>query len=441
MKALLWEMIELLVTLFECSVSMHFVCRFLGLDFSNRKNCKHWFALTLCYGLTVTTMNLLMPYEGAFVLLYSVVVFLYTLFFLQGSAVKKAAASALFLCVIIMDSSLSVNLISSLMQSSAQEIYTESDFTRLITLLIVQSLNLLVFQILEKTICIGALQLKVREWILLGSVFLLSILCFTLIQIAATHTETGQFMRLCFLGADLSLILIDYSTIRLLSALHRQHQTELENSQMKMQLQYQTKYADTVRQQEETVHRLRHDLKTTISALRDFHNNRQYEEFEQYLCAYEKSLSKTASIVYTDQPFLNAILNTKMSFAKEHGIICSCHSPQQLPQIAGVDYCSLLGNLLDNAIEASTELHNPEITVTLDYFGTKLTVIVKNRIESSILEHNPDLQTSKERKNGHGYGIRTVKEITEKYHGAADFYEANGWFIVAVTLYLDSDAM
>ena len=69
MKALLWEMIELLVTLFECSVSMHFVCRFLGLDFSNRKNCKHWFALTLCYGLTVTTMNLLMPYEGAFVLL------------------------------------------------------------------------------------------------------------------------------------------------------------------------------------------------------------------------------------------------------------------------------------------------------------------------------------------------------------------------------------
>ena len=110
MKTALWGIFEILVTLFESAVSMHFVCRFLGLDLSDRKSRKHWAALVLCYGLTVTAMNLLMPYEGAFVLIYSMIVFLYTLIFLQSSVIKKAAASLLFLCIIIMDSSFGVNL-------------------------------------------------------------------------------------------------------------------------------------------------------------------------------------------------------------------------------------------------------------------------------------------------------------------------------------------
>lgn len=435
MKTALWGIFEILVTLFESAVSMHFVCRFLGLDFSERKSRKHWFALILCYGLTVTAMNLLMPYEGAFVLIYSMIVFLYTLIFLQSSVIKKAAASLLFLCIIIMDSSFGVNLVSSLMRSSASEIYTESDLTRFITLVIVQSLNLLVFQILEKTICSGALKLKMRTWVLLGSVFLLSILCFTLIQIAALHIQMGQVVRLCFLGADLSLILIDYITIRLLSTLHRQQQTELENSQMKMQLQYQAQYADTVRQQEESVHRLRHDLKTTISALHDFLARNQKREMEQYLETYALSLSETASIVHTNQPFLNAILNTKLTFAKEKGIACSCHSPGRLPAISGLDYCSLLGNLLDNAIEASAEVSENEIAVSIDYTDFKLTITVKNRIQKSILGANPHLHTTKSNHPDHGFGISAIKSTAAKYNGTADFYENNGWFIASVILY------
>lgn len=223
--------------------------------------------------------------------------------------------------------------------------------------------------------------------------------------------------------------------------LHRQQQTELENSQMKMQLKYQAKYADSVQRQEETVCKLRHDLKTTISALRNFQINRKYDEMGEYLQAYDKTLSATESIVNTNQSFVNAILNTKISYAKEQGIICSCHSPKQLPEFAGEDYCSLLGNLLDNAIEASVTLKKPEITVTLDYCGTRLNVIIKNRIELSVLENNPNLHTTKRRKHGHGYGIETIKEIAKKYHGSADFYESDGWFIAAVDLYESHNSM
>lgn len=436
MKNVLWEIFELFVTVFECAVSMHFVCRFLGFDIKDEGTDKYWFGLTICYAMTVVTMNMIMPYEGAFVLLYSCVVFIYSAVFMPGALRKKALASILFLCIIIMNSSFVVNLVCSLMNTSASEIYSHQDMTRFMTLIFVQSFNLLVFQLLEKTICCDALRLKLREWGLLSGIFLLSIICMTLIQIAAVQIHADRKIQLCFLGADLTVILADFISIRLITALHRQHQTELENSQMKMQLQYQTQYAETVRQQEKSVHRLRHDLKTTISALRDFIVRDQKDEMERYLDTYARSLSETASIVHTNQPFLNAILNTKLTFAKENGIICSCHSPTTLPAIDGTDYCSLLGNLLDNAIEASINLPSNEIAVILDYIDSKFTVTVKNRINKSILETNPNLHTTKSNRSGHGLGISTVREIAKKYNGSVDLYENGGWFIASVILYI-----
>jgi len=55
-----------------------------------------------------------------------------------------------------------------------------------------------------------------------------------------------------------------------------------------------------------------------------------------------------------------------MTYAKEHGIACTCHSPATLPEISGMDYCSLLGNLLNNAIDASLLLSVREIAVTFN---------------------------------------------------------------------------
>ncbi len=436
MTRIFWELFELIVTLFECSVSMHFVCKFLGLDFTDKANLKFWYGVSLCYAIAVTIMNLIIPYEGVLAFIYIFIVFMYSIFLLPGTLVKKAFASILFLCVIVMNSSLGVNLASMILNLSAGDIYAKSSFSRFITVIFVQALNLLVFQVLENTIGSGTLKLKLREWLLLASAFFVSILGMILIQIAVTNLNASEKLRLCLLGADLTIIIVDYITILLITVLSHHHQTELENQQMRLQLQYQVQYAETVRQQEESVHRLRHDLKTTISALHDFLHQNQLSEMEEYLNKYTTSIFETASIVHTNQPFLNAILNTKMTYAKEHGIACICHSPATLPAISGMDYCSLLGNLLDNAIEASLLLSVREIAVTIDLTDSKLTITIKNRIQNSILEVNPHLHTTKGNKSNHGHGIPTIKEIAKKYNGEVDFYESDGWFNASVVLYI-----
>ena len=436
MMGVLWELFELIVTLFECSVSMHFVCKFLGLDFTDKTNFKFWYGVVLCYAITVTIMNLIIPYEGVLAFIYIFIVFIYATFLLPGTTIKKVFASVLFLCVIVMNSSFGVNLASTILNSSAADIYAESSFSRFITVIFVQSLNLLVFQVLEKTIGSGALKLQLREWLLLASAFFVSILGMTLIQVAVTNLNATEKLRLCLLGADITIIIVDYITILLITVLNHHHQTELENQQMRLQLQYQVQYAETVRQQEESIHRLRHDLKTTIFALHDFLHKKQLSAMEEYLNTYTTSLFETASIVHTNQPFLNAILNTKMTYAKEHGITCTFHSPQTLPTINGMDYCSLLGNLLDNAIDASLLLSVREIAVTIDFTDSQLTITIKNRIQNSILYSNPHLHTTKGNNSMHGHGILTIKEIAKKYNGEVDFYESDGWFNASIVLYI-----
>ncbi len=436
MMSVLWELFELIVTLFECSVSMHFVCKFLGLDFTDKANHKLWYGVVLCYAIAVTIMNSIIPYEGVLAFIYIFIVSMYATFLLPGTMVKKAFVSVLFLCVIVMNSSLGVNLASTILNSSAADIYAESGFSRFITVIFVQALNLLVFQVLEKIIGSGALKLQLREWLLLASVFFVSILGMMLIQIVVTKLNAAEKLRLCLLGTDLTIIIVDYITILLITVLNHHHQTELENQQMRLQLQYQAQYAETVRQQEESVHRLRHDLKTTISALNDFLYKKQLSAMEEYLDTYTASLFETTSIVNTNQPFLNAILNTKMTYAKEHGIACTCHLPAALPTINGMDYCSLLGNLLDNAIDASLLLSVREIAVSIDFTDFKLTIAIKNRIQSSILCSNPHLRTTRGSKSDHGHGIPTIREIAKKYNGYVDFYESNGWFNAIVVLYL-----
>ncbi len=67
---ILWGLFELIVTLFECSVSMHFVCKFLGLDLTEKANHKLWYEVVLCYAIAVTIMNLILSYEGALAFIY-----------------------------------------------------------------------------------------------------------------------------------------------------------------------------------------------------------------------------------------------------------------------------------------------------------------------------------------------------------------------------------
>ena len=435
----LWQLWEFVVTLFECAISTKFVCCFLGQETQSKDGRRRWLGLALSYASAVSILNRIMPYEGALDLIYIIICYIYCCAFLPGTFKQKGFISVFYLCVVVMNSSFGANLVSAVMNTDISIIYSTSGLARFLAMLLVQMLNLFVFKVL--TSVLGRSKADFRtfhtvEWVLLGSVFLLSIAGMVLIQISILHTNIKQTDRLLLLGVDIIIITINYIAIRLLLHINRLHEKDVEHKLLKEQMLYQIQYAKNMQQQEESIHKLRHDFKATVAVLQNFIAGNDLEGASRYLVTYQHAIEKTASIIHTNQPFLNAILNSKLTYAKENGIQCSCHSPEVLPQLDDIDCCVLLGNLLDNAIEAERDLviSNPEIQIHISLLGDVICISVKNRIDKSVLEANPSLHTTKNNVNSHGFGIRTIREIVKKHQGTVIFYEEKKWFIVNVEL-------
>lgn len=90
--------------------------------------------------------------------------------------------------------------------------------------------------------------------------------------------------------------------------------------------------------------------------------------------------------------------------------------------------------MLDNAIEASISINSPKIEFSIKNNGNYLCILVRNKIEKSVLDENNELRTTKKDSSMHGFGLYSVEKIVEKYDGIKSIYERNGYFTVDVWL-------
>ena len=101
-----------------------------------------------------------------------------------------------------------------------------------------------------------------------------------------------------------------------------------------------------------------------------------------------------------------------------------------------MELCCVLGNLLDNAIEA--ELKNPKgqrnIDISVTMHEEVMEILIKNRILSSVLQANKDLKTTKTNLAQHGFGMQNIRDIVSKNDGYLDIYEEGEFFCCEVRI-------
>ncbi len=167
-------------------------------------------------------------------------------------------------------------------------------------------------------------------------------------------------------------------------------------------------------------------------------------EIEKYL----KSIGITYDMIFhntdSENLMIDSIIDIKKGYALSKGIdmVTELYIPPNM-KYDSLDMVIILGNLLDNAIEACEKLINkkkPEITLKIQYKMSNIVILVKNTYEgengqsgSSVDDSLP--KTTKTDKKVHGIGMRNAKEIIEKYNGVIEWRTEYGMFIVDVLLY------
>lgn len=125
----------------------------------------------------------------------------------------------------------------------------------------------------------------------------------------------------------------------------------------------------------------RHDYRNHIQTMKAYAAAGDWDAIQNYLDLLDTDLQTVDTVIKTGNPMTDAILNSKISLAKAKGIevVADAHIPVRLKS-SEIDLCCILGNLFDNAIEASMKLPEDKrlIRVYMDMKNTQLYISFTN---------------------------------------------------------------
>ena len=171
---------------------------------------------------------------------------------------------------------------------------------------------------------------------------------------------------------------------------------------------------------DESTRKLRHDMKNHIIALRAL--SHQPEKLTAYLNAMSAELEPEVYVVQTGNSLLDALLSQKYQMAKELSVRLNCCADfTKVNFLRDIDLCTIVGNGLDNAIEAAASVPDAErrlVTFKTAWRGNTLLLKIENYYLHEPRQQNGVFITRKSGEGLHGYGMRNMRDAVERYGGS-----------------------
>lgn len=190
----------------------------------------------------------------------------------------------------------------------------------------------------------------------------------------------------------------------------------------------------------------RHDFHNHIEVLYVLLEEEKYAEAKQYMANFHKKVIESQSLFPFKQPAVQALLKAKMVQAEEKDIQLIVKSEEMFifPQMKSYDIVLILGNIIDNAIDALHDSNQPLKQIEIDYKkvlniclleisnnGSMISTEMKEKIFVKGL-------STKSESNHQGMGLPTVKEIVESYNGEFTVNSDEGTTSFQIALFIDA---
>lgn len=275
-------------------------------------------------------------------------------------------------------------------------------------------------------------------WLAMLGIGVISVGClFSLLILESVEMNHGVTSRClavilpCFFAVSLLIYFLYY----VLAAEHRK--TELLTAQQIRQAR-DLDFYDRTQALCAELRSTRHELKNHITAMDALLSARRYDELGAYFADFLGSGRAALEDFHCENRLVSAVAGSCIRAARAEGIRMevSAAVPERLP-IADSDLCSLLSNLLENAVEGCKAAGGDTVRCSLHTDKGYLFLSAANPAAGDVLAENPTLHTTKADPSGHGCGIPLMRRIAAKYGGCASFGMENGWFAADVMLCME----
>lgn len=228
-----------------------------------------------------------------------------------------------------------------------------------------------------------------------------------------------EFSELTFITIIIGMCLINFISIFIFEKILSESDNEMKLKLQIQQYEMQYKYIDEINQATKVLSGLRHDMANHLGNIKGLLDYDEIDKLKEYVYSISEEMKTADEIVVTNRPAISALLNRKYRICKEENIKLNLHtSMNSVIDIDDVDICIILGNLLDNAIEACKKVSKDKyINANIEVKGNYLLIDIINKTDGVVIQKDGELLTTKKDKKLHGIGFKNIRSIVEKYNG------------------------
>lgn len=428
-------MINLLINAIQSILFIHFLVKCFGvkeIDVDKKSIYAIGFFVTLIYLELPAIFS-----EGNSALFYIGIAVLYSVLFLKGQFIEQVLYSILLVAVTIYTSILVGSIIGLVQRLNYIGIRDSGGSFTYIAMALTQLILSGVLYLLAKckNKISGVFHIK-YTFVYVTIPIISVVLCTAVLEMF--HSEVirkNEQILIIMLGIFLLNLLVTY----LYLVQHRYYNQVLEDSvQLRSYEQYQLNLDEMKKVHQET-EKNRHEIKRVIQMTMSLIENGNSAEAMSYLETFEDTRIKEVNKqILVDHLVLNATLNQKLEICRTNHISMNCLVTGVVDGVSDLDLHILVDNLLDNAIEASKESEVRKIDFIVSANEACIVIEISNSTYGNVLENNKNLITTKKEKRVHGYGIKNVRDIVEKYQGQLSYRMQSEEFIKCEVILLKS---
>ena len=422
--------IEICATIVDVVFLAWFVSRMHGVSLFKKPLALIWVGLFLCYQIFVDQVFQvfdLVALAGVFVFAIG-----YSFSIDRKKPIWTIFAGVLYVVLIMLSNSLVYSVFSMIIKNIDVEIYGTKSYLRIIYLLVCKLTQLAFYRLViqlfkkEKT-------LDVKNGLLSFAFTIATAVGLGVLMKIAIENQTPGVEIVIFILAIILIFmnLILYIMIYQLQALLK---NKYELALMQDRMAFEKNRVDEASVIWNNIRQVKHDLKNHFVVMRGHLNGGDLESCMKYLSKLDETVENMGNMIQSGNSVIDYLINSKLSNLDGVEVLISGYVGNYT-DIEDVDLACILGNILDNAVEAQKAVVS-EKRIELLFLQKKSNrvIICKNKIKESVLQNNQKLKSTKESPELHGIGHQIVESTVKKYNGLIDYFEKDDMFGVQIVL-------
>lgn len=248
----------------------------------------------------------------------------------------------------------------------------------------------------------------------------------------------GENQNLAMVGLGI-IGVIDVCTYHIYDKINEAYMQKLEQEVLKQQVEMYEHQFEVIEQSNRNIRAIRHDLKNHLYLIKSYLDENDTEKASQYIEDINQHMTISNQYVDTGNQEVDTIIN--FFYGKAIQLNCEVEAKLEIPEesfMNKVDLNILLGNLLDNAIEALAKEEERKLSIYMKYKKGVLVVKIENSFHGALVKKGKKLVTSKLNSENHGIGLQNVDQIVSKYKGERRINEEMNMFSISVFLFVEA---